>query len=202
MNQRFKLLPWHTRKMDNVRIAESLFKVDAVKLISYYYFPDDQVVHLYEAAAKLQPNNEEFANHWFMAMVRGKDLKGQQQAALKLHKTFKNNKYLFWAIMSLALQGEAAKGTTPNLSYTLAERMMSKALEEGRVKQTEELRLYLLILIGQSKQKEALALLDSEIGQKSLLDPEVRQIYVELMTETNEWARAYEACRKVLSEQK
>ncbi|KAH8549871.1 N-acetyltransferase B complex non catalytic subunit-domain-containing protein [Umbelopsis sp. PMI_123] len=161
----------------------------------------DQVVHLYEAAAKLQPNNEEFANHWFMAMVRGKDLKGQQQAALKLHKTFKNNKYLFWAIMSLALQGEAAKGTTPNLSYTLAERMMSKALEEGRVKQTEELRLYLLILIGQSKQKEALALLDSEIGQKSLLDPEVRQIYVELMTETNEWARAYEACRKVLSEQ-
>ncbi|KAG2173554.1 hypothetical protein INT44_007145 [Umbelopsis vinacea] len=161
----------------------------------------DQIVHLYEAAAKLQPNNEEFANHWFMAMVRGKDLKGQQQAALKLHKSFKNNKYLFWAIMSLALQGEAAKGTTPNLSYTLAERMMSKALEEGKVKQTEEIRLYLLILIGQGKRKEALVLLDSDIGQKCLLDPEVRQIYVELMTETNEWNRALEVSRKVLSEQ-
>jgi N-terminal acetyltransferase B complex non-catalytic subunit len=137
-----------------------------------------------------------------MAMVRGNDLKGQQQAALKLHKTFKNNKYLFWAIMSLALQGEAAKANTPNLSYTLAERMMSKALEEGKVQQTEELRLYLLILIGQDKKKEALALLDSDIGQKSLLDPEVRQIYVELMTETGDWTRAFEASRKVLSEQK
>ncbi|KAJ2958587.1 hypothetical protein NQZ79_g5865 [Umbelopsis isabellina] len=160
----------------------------------------DQIVHLYEAAAKLQPNNEEFANHWFMAMVRGNDLKGQQQAALKLHKTFKNNKYLFWAIMSLALQGEANKSGANNLSYTLAERMMTKAMEEGRVQQTEELRLYLLILIGQDKKKEALALLDSEPGQKALLDPEIRQMYVDLMIETGDWTRAFDTSRSVLSE--
>jgi N-terminal acetyltransferase B complex non-catalytic subunit len=135
-----------------------------------------------------------------MAMVRGNDLKGQQQAALKLHKTFKNNKYLFWAIMSLALQGEANKSSANNLSYTLAERMMTKAMEEGRVQQTEELRLYLLILIGQDKKKEALALLDSEPGQKALLDPEIRQMYVGLMTETGDWTRAFNTSRSVLSE--
>lgn len=135
-----------------------------------------------------------------MAMVRGNDLKGQQQAALKLHKTFKNNKYLFWAIMSLALQGEANKGGANNLSYTLAERMMTKAMEEGRVQQTEELRLYLLILTGQDKKKEALALLDSEPGQKALLDPEIRQIYVELMTEAGDWTRAFDTSRSVLLE--
>lgn len=39
-----------------------------------------------------------------MAMVRNGDYKGQQAAALKLHRTFKQDKYLFWAIMSLALQ--------------------------------------------------------------------------------------------------
>lgn len=61
-------------------------------------------MELYENAANQQPTNEEFGNKWFMAMVRNGDYKGQQAAALKLHRTFKQNKYLFWAIMSLALQ--------------------------------------------------------------------------------------------------
>lgn len=65
---------------------------------------DHAVVELYENAANQQPKNEEFAKNWFMAMVRNGDYKGQQAAALKLHRTFKQDKYLFWAIMSLALQ--------------------------------------------------------------------------------------------------
>ncbi|RUP44220.1 hypothetical protein BC936DRAFT_149757 [Jimgerdemannia flammicorona] len=68
---------------------------------------DDEIVAIYEAAAKKQPQNEEFGNHWFMAMVRNGDYKGQKEAALKLHKSFKGNKYLFWAIMSLVLQASA-----------------------------------------------------------------------------------------------
>ena len=96
-----------------------LYKYDACVIIEYndntnnlffffFYLSftkiDHAIVELYENAANIQPKNEEFGNHWFMAMVRNNDYKGQQAAALKLHRTFKQNKYLFWAIMSLALQ--------------------------------------------------------------------------------------------------
>ncbi|CAG8777469.1 1151_t:CDS:2, partial [Dentiscutata heterogama] len=64
----------------------------------------DEIVKLYDNATRKNPNSEELSNHWFMAMVRNSDFKGQQQVALKLHKNFKSNKYLFWAIMSLVLQ--------------------------------------------------------------------------------------------------
>jgi N-terminal acetyltransferase B complex non-catalytic subunit len=138
---------------------------------------------LYENAANVQPKNEEFGNHWFMAMVRNNDFKGQQAAAVKLHRIFKQNKYLFWAIMSLALQG-----STNALSYVLAERMMAKALEENRLEEVEHMRLYLLILLDQKKSEQALHLLmDSELGQKSLRDPEVRQIKSELLRENRRW---------------
>ncbi|KAI9310584.1 N-acetyltransferase B complex non catalytic subunit-domain-containing protein [Dichotomocladium elegans] len=154
------------------------------------------IVELYENAANQQPKNEEFANKWFMAMVRNGDHKGQQAAALKLHRTFKNDKYLFWAIMSLALQGK-----TSALSYTLAERMMAKAQEEGRLEEVEHLRLYLLILMDQKKHADALQLLDSSLGQKSLRDPEVRQIRAELLQENGKWDQLLQVAEHALVEE-
>ncbi|KAL9537039.1 hypothetical protein MBANPS3_012138 [Mucor bainieri] len=142
------------------------------------------IVELYENAANQQPKNEEFGNHWFMAMVRSSDFKGQQAAAVKLHRVFKQNKYLFWAIMSLALQGSNGN----QLSYVLAERMMAKAMEENRLEEVEHMRLYLLILMDQKKNEQALGLLlDTPLGQKSLRDPEVRQIKSELLRENKRW---------------
>ncbi|KAL1930984.1 hypothetical protein VTP01DRAFT_10121 [Rhizomucor pusillus] len=151
------------------------------------------VVELYENAANQQPKNEEFAKNWFMAMVRNGDYKGQQAAALKLHRTFKQDKYLFWAIMSLALQGQNSA-----LSYTLAERMMAKAHEENRLEEVEHMRLYLLILLDQKKHKEALALLDGPLGQKSLRDPEVRQIRMELLLANEKWEQVLESAEQAL----
>ncbi|KAI8976468.1 N-acetyltransferase B complex non catalytic subunit-domain-containing protein [Pilobolus umbonatus] len=143
------------------------------------------IVEFYEAAANSQPKNEEFANHWFMAMVRNNDFKGQQAAAVKLHRQFKQNKYLFWAIMSLALQGQNGN----KLSYVLAERMMAKALEEKKLEEVEQLRLYLLILLDQKKSKEALSLLlDTPLGHTALRDPEVRQIKSELLRDNKRWS--------------
>ncbi|KAL0097689.1 N-acetyltransferase B complex non catalytic subunit-domain-containing protein [Phycomyces blakesleeanus] len=152
------------------------------------------IVELYESAANSQPKNEEFANHWFMAMVRSSDYKGQQQAALKLHRTFKSNKYLFWGIMSLALQGEGGS----SLSYMLAERMMAKAQEEGRLEEVEHFRLYLLILLDQKKHEEALALFDTPLGEKSLRDPEVRQMKTELLSTNKKWSEVLAASEKAL----
>ncbi|KAG2237856.1 N-acetyltransferase B complex non catalytic subunit-domain-containing protein [Thamnidium elegans] len=156
------------------------------------------IVELYENAANLQPKNEEFGNHWFMAMVRNNDFKGQQAAAVKLHRVFKQNKYLFWAIMSLALQGQSGN----KLSYMLAERMMSKALEENRLEQVEHIRLYLLIFLDQKKNDEALKLLlDSSLGQTSLRDPEVRQIKSELLRENKRWESAMEMSQEALEKE-
>lgn len=39
----------------------------------------DEVIQIYENAVRQSPNNEELANHWFMALVRNHDYKGQQQ---------------------------------------------------------------------------------------------------------------------------
>ncbi|CEP15697.1 hypothetical protein [Parasitella parasitica] len=153
------------------------------------------IVELYENAANQQPKNEEFGNHWFMAMVRNNDFKGQQAAAVKLHRTFKQNKYLFWAIMSLALQGASGN----QLSYVLAERMMAKAMEENRLEEVEHMRLYLLILMDQKKSEQALnLLLDTPLGQKSLRDPEVRQINSELLRENKRWDLALAMSQEAL----
>lgn len=153
-------------------------------MLTYLHHLDSVIVELYENAANQQPKNEEFGNHWFMAMVRSNDFKGQQAAAVKLHRVFKQNKYLFWAIMSLALQGSSGN----KLSYVLAERMMAKAMEEGRLEEVEHMRLYLLILMDQKKNEQALGLLlDTSLGQKSLRDPEVRQIKSELLRENKRW---------------
>ncbi|KAG1155736.1 hypothetical protein G6F37_008270 [Rhizopus arrhizus] len=158
----------------------------------------EMIVELYENAANQQPKNEEFGNQWFMAMVRNNDYKGQQAAAVKLQRVFKNDKYLFWAIMSLALQGQSGNA----LSYTLAERMMAKASEEKRLKEVEHLRLYLLILMDQNKKKEALTLLlDNEVGQMALRDPEVQQIKSELLREDKRWTEVLEESEKVLEKE-
>ncbi|KAI7864096.1 N-acetyltransferase B complex non catalytic subunit-domain-containing protein [Spinellus fusiger] len=152
------------------------------------------IVKMYESAANAQPKNEEFANHWFMAMVRNNDHKGQQQAALKLHRAFKHDKYLFWAIMSLALQGQAGAG----IAYTLAERMMSKAQTEGRLSEVEHMQLYLLILLDQKKEEEALALFSTALGEKSLRDPDVRQIRTELLIVNKKWHEVLDISQQAL----
>ena len=40
---------------------------------------DDEIIQLYENATRQSPGNEELGNHWFMALVRNNDFKGQQQ---------------------------------------------------------------------------------------------------------------------------
>jgi N-terminal acetyltransferase B complex non-catalytic subunit len=133
-----------------------------------------------------------------MAMVRNNDFKGQQSAAVKLQRLFKQNKYLFWAIMSLALQGQNGS----QLSYTLAERMMAKALDEKRLEEVEHLRLYLLILLDQKKSQEALdLLLNSPLGEKSLRDPEVRQIKSELLRENKRWTEVIADSQEALEKE-
>jgi N-terminal acetyltransferase B complex non-catalytic subunit len=84
----------------------------------------------------------------------------------------------------------------------LAERMMAKALDEKRLEEVEHMRLYLLILMDQKKNEQALELLlNSELGQKSLRDPEVRQIKSELLRVNSRWEEALAMSKEALEKE-
>ncbi|ORX47178.1 hypothetical protein DM01DRAFT_1339199 [Hesseltinella vesiculosa] len=155
-----------------------------------------QIVELYANLFNLQPKNEDLGVQWFMAMVRNADYKGQQLAAIKLQRIFKKDKYFFWSVMSLALQGQDGN----DLAYVLAERMMAKAQEENRLVEVEHMRLYLLVMMDQGKHDQALALLDTPLGQKALRDPEVAQIKIELQLKNALWLDALTACELAIRE--
>lgn len=96
-----------------------------MKRIFEFLFIADKISEVYEAAAKVDPNNEELLTHLFMSYVRLGDYKKQQQTALALYKLKPKNPYYFWAVMSIVMQAihvdeNLAKGVT----LPLAERMV------------------------------------------------------------------------------
>ncbi|CAK9820356.1 N-alpha-acetyltransferase 25, NatB auxiliary subunit [Anthophora plagiata] len=106
----------------------------------------DKISEVYEAAAKVDPNNEELLTDLFMSYVRLGDYKKQQQTALALYKLKPKNPYYFWAVMSVVMQAihadeELAKGVT----LPLAERMVCK-LEQNYYSIMKK-KLYYLKLI-------------------------------------------------------
>ncbi|RHZ56831.1 hypothetical protein Glove_396g53 [Diversispora epigaea] len=161
----------------------------------------EEIVKIYENAILQNPNNEEIGNHWFMAMVRINDFKGQQQAALKLHKTFKSNKYLFWAIISLLLQAQSGPSRQSDIFLSLAERMMLKAVKEKGLKHIEDVHLYLIVLLAQKKYKEILEVLENEeLNNKCKDDIEILRIRNDLLLKTENWTKANEISKNLLTE--
>ncbi|KAG0345202.1 N-alpha-acetyltransferase 25, NatB auxiliary subunit [Podila humilis] len=162
---------------------------------------DEPMIKLYENASKVHPKNENLATQWFMSLARNLDFKGQQMAALQLHKNFKRTNYMFWAIMSITLQGQNIPADQPNMLYQLAERMMAKLNAEGKVQTIEELQLYLIILLGQKdRHADALMLLEGEIGvkTKAIENVELRHMRIELLIKTGRWKDARDAAVSIL----
>lgn len=119
-----------------------------------------KIVDLYEAASKRKPNDPEIMAHLFMAHVRVFNFKRQKEIALQMYKNFSKKKrlYSFWAIMSLVMQSQEAKGTCPQdtpdrrVCLSLAEKMCEKMMDDERTH--EEIELYLMILRKQTKHEE------------------------------------------------
>ncbi|XP_076755634.1 phagocyte signaling impaired isoform X1 [Xylocopa sonorina] len=125
----------------------------------------DKISEVYEAAAKVDPNNEELLTHLFMSYVRLGDYKKQQQTALALYKLKPKNPYYFWAVMSIVMQAihsdeKLAKGVT----LPLAERMVLKLIKEGKMEAEQEVQLYLMILELQGKSEEMLNVLSGPLA--------------------------------------
>ncbi|KAG0043629.1 N-alpha-acetyltransferase 25, NatB auxiliary subunit [Gryganskiella cystojenkinii] len=160
----------------------------------------EPMIKLYANASKANPMNENLGTQWFMSLARVLDFKGQQMAALQLNKNFKKSNYMFWAIMSITLQGQNVPAGQPNMMYRLAEGMMSKLNTEEKVQTIEELQLYLIILLGQKdRHADALALLEGDIGKKTkaIENVELRHLRIELLINTGRWQDARQATKDI-----
>ncbi|KAI8820831.1 N-acetyltransferase B complex non catalytic subunit-domain-containing protein [Fimicolochytrium jonesii] len=155
------------------------------------------IIEVYKNAYAKAPKNEELANHWFMALVRADDRSAMQQAAMKIQKQFKDNRYMFWTIMSLWLQAKPGSAG-PDLSLTLTERMLAKAAQEKRITDYEALQLYLEVLEKQGKHAEALQIAQGELGNLCKVDADRKRIIVRLAKAAKEWSTVRSVSKELL----
>ena len=131
------------------------------------------ICKLYENAVKLEPTSEELLSHLFMSHVRIGDYRKQQHAAMQLYKVKPKNPYYFWAIMSIVMQARKNKDEAgKRVSLQIAEKMLTKFIDEGKINSEAEVLTYLYILEVQNKYKEALAVLDGPLAKKVTQQPQ------------------------------
>ncbi|XP_065205468.1 N-alpha-acetyltransferase 25, NatB auxiliary subunit [Planococcus citri] len=127
----------------------------------------EKICDVYEKAVQKDPLNEELNTHLFMSYVRVGDYKKQQQVALNLYRIKPKNPYYFWSVMSILMQAQINDETVAQkVTLPLAERMVKKFIDEGKIEAEQEVQLYVMILEMQKKYKQALETIDSELGQK------------------------------------
>eukprot|EP00041_Stephanoeca_diplocostata_P037827 m.1448084 g.1448084 ORF g.1448084 m.1448084 type:complete len:975 (+) comp25111_c0_seq5:142-3066(+) len=127
----------------------------------------DEILALYEKSYALQPKDEECASQYFMALVRVRKYKRQQQVAMSMYKTFNNNVHYYWSVMSTVMQAHDARRTgmdrlADGMLLPLADKMLRKAIDAGNMTSTEHLRLYIDVLQQQCKFQECLDLLEED----------------------------------------
>ncbi|KAJ1537337.1 N-alpha-acetyltransferase 25, NatB auxiliary subunit, partial [Nowakowskiella sp. JEL0078] len=156
---------------------------------------NDLIAEIYANAWSQNPKNEEFAVLNFMGLARGFDFKPLQATAVKLLKQFKNDKYLFWNVMTLLMLDEVEKKKSgkSGLYLTLAERMIEKAEKEGKLTNFEVLQLFILILESAKKIPVAIDLVKSETGKKCCkVEVDRKRLLIDLIKEHDESASSSE----------
>nr|CAB3264175.1 N-alpha-acetyltransferase 25, NatB auxiliary subunit-like [Phallusia mammillata] len=123
---------------------------------------------MYEKAVQKCPQNEEFLSHLFMSYVRHDKFQEMQRVAMILYKQIPKNPYLFWGIMAIVLQALNAsdKRLAQTMYLPLAEKMIQKHIDNGKIEAEAEVRLYLLVLDLLGKHEEALKVVNGTLGKK------------------------------------
>ncbi|KAJ1946291.1 mitochondrial distribution and morphology, partial [Linderina pennispora] len=148
-------------------------------------------IQVYQAGLKHDPGSERLNRCIFMAAARNHMYPTQYQAALQLSKQHKTDEYTWWVIVGLLLQAkypEDKSQTSNQLQLTLAERMAEKALVDGRLQNTEQLRIYLEILELQSKHDKMLDALTAsgDLSRRIANDADLVTQRIELFLKTND----------------
>lgn len=167
---------------------------------------------VYQGALKHAVGNqkiEETLCKIFFVAARNGMYKEQHATAVDLNKRFKQGKYLWWVIVSLVLESQQKSvdnsSSSKKLQLALAERMAEKALAEGQVDSTEELRVCLDVLRLQGKQTEMTKLLSideesngSALAQKIANDPDLITERLGLLVAEGSLDEAIAQCVKTL----
>lgn len=147
-----------------------------------------KICEMYDAAAKKDPTNEEILTNLFMAHVRLGDYKQQQQTALRLYKAKPKNPYYFWAVMSVVMQAyHSDEKIARMVTLPLAERMVQKFIDEGKIEAEQEVQLYIMILEKQGKIQEALNVVEGPLGDKLISYVTVPQLKAKYYLTLKRW---------------
>ncbi|RWS02701.1 N-alpha-acetyltransferase 25: NatB auxiliary subunit-like protein [Dinothrombium tinctorium] len=124
------------------------------------------IADCYENAIKKEPQNEELLSHLFMSFVRLNEYKKQQKTAINLYKLKPKNPYYFWSVMSIYMQAISTSDCklSQNMLLPLAEKMVQKFIDEGKIEAEAEVQLYLMVLEKQNKLNEMIEVLNGPLG--------------------------------------
>lgn len=124
------------------------------------------MVKMFEEAYKQQPLNEELAAQTFFANVRALQWKSAQLIATRMNKSFQDDRYLYWTVMSTMLQAEdhGTPAQMREILYKLAHRLLVSSPTPSYIS-AERFHLHLSILLKLDLNDDAHKLLDSPIGK-------------------------------------
>ncbi|EJU05253.1 hypothetical protein DACRYDRAFT_19822 [Dacryopinax primogenitus] len=127
----------------------------------------EDIVTLYDDAFKKHPDNEEIGAQAFLAMIKVRSWKTAQQVGLKLWKTVKHDRYLYWYLMSVTQQ--ASDPETPEqmskILLSLAARYLATSDTPSWIV-PDRFHLHLQVLLGLGDVTTARQLLESEKGEE------------------------------------
>jgi N-terminal acetyltransferase B complex non-catalytic subunit len=131
----------------------------------------------------------------FVSYFHLKKFQKQQQLAMKRYKANGENMFLYWNVVCLFLQGiYASDASEKRLSFQLAEKIMEKLSNEGKLTRSEELLLYILILEEEKNHEKVMKMIQSPLIH--LLKIENDQRMLELSTRKNlrQWKQVHDLC--------
>ncbi|KIJ41164.1 hypothetical protein M422DRAFT_31798, partial [Sphaerobolus stellatus SS14] len=160
----------------------------------------EDVTAMYDEAYKKQPNNEELGAQTFMANAKISNWKVAQQVSTKMHKMFKDDRYLYWSIMAAVLQANDPHTPAPTRSmlFGLSLRLIETA-QTSSFTTPDRFYLHLSILFEMGRLSEAHKLLSTPAGQHlcatSLVIDEVRS---QVAVKRNVWKAEGELAKERL----
>ncbi|KAJ2558784.1 mitochondrial distribution and morphology [Coemansia sp. RSA 1933] len=158
-------------------------------------------IAVYNAALKHLPDDESIYSALFITAASNEMYAEQHHAAVALNKSFKRQRYTWWIVVSLLLQN--LFGNSPNekqLQLSLAQRMAEKALEDHHIKNTEHLRILLLILEAQGNHEAMIKALspESPLAKQIANDPDLTTQRIKLLVDTSAFGEAIDAAFQAL----
>ncbi|KAG5438618.1 hypothetical protein PCANB_002724 [Pneumocystis canis] len=156
------------------------------------------IVEIFENAFVKRPNDESLARNWFFSMVRTNNIIGQQKAALSLQKTFVKREYYYWAVMSLQLLkmeriSESEKQIFQTLAYRMMVRVVEKTDEIYMLSSSEELYLYIDVLLSCNKLEDAIDTLNGDLGER-FMNMNLFRLKLDLLFRLEKWALLSSQC--------